>query len=558
MGLFCLSALAISFGQAQTVPVNIAIFDEFIRREQLNANIDPSNSLSNRPARLDSVYGHNGSDKSEFWADWREQSLHQSLSVIPSTSLVQINHRRPYGWGNGLMKPNVGVQFYQNVGVKFNSKRFEMVFAPEFVWRQNRSFQGFREDFSNAIVRDRFFYWNNGDFPEQFGTNPQVDTWWGQSYAKVKFGKVSIGVGTENIWWGPGQFSSLSYSNNAQGFLHAKIQTERPLEFFLGSLEFNLLSGRLEDSGLVPTSNEIWNSSFFRPLSGDWRYVNALFLSYNPKWLKGVHFGLVRTHHQYSEFMNATFADIFPAFNPFQKERFGFDRDEEGRDQQLVVFSRVVIPKAKAELYVEYGRRDHALNWREAILNPEHARAYLLGFKKLFDLESSRYQLQVRSEMIHQQESVNRFIRYPGLRGNQTWHTHGRARGFANQGEAIGVGVGVGSNAQILEASLVNGINKMGVVFERVENHQDFFYRAFGTQSEKKPWIDFTFGLVFDHEINRRLISSSRLNVIGTTNYQWIQNINSEPLDFGFNTVQASIMVQSRLLYFIHKIKPSN
>src|SRR5690606_39861665 len=128
-----------------------------------------------------------------------------------------------------------------------------------------------------------------------------------------------------------------------------------------------------------------------------------------------------------------TFADWFPIFEVFTKESLfeeghTVDYDGKGQDQQVTVFGRYVLPQAKAEVYFEYGRRDHALNWREFMLNPEHARAYLMGFSKLFALPNQEKLVQVRGEITQQQESVNRYIRYPGLIGGTSWHAHYQVR----------------------------------------------------------------------------------------------------------------------------------
>ena len=190
------------------------------------------------------------------------------------------------------------------------------------------------------------------------------------------------------------------------------------------------------------------------------------------------------------------------------------------------MFFRWVFPEILTEFYGEFGRRDHALNWREAILNPEHARAYIVGFNKLFELEKENAFIQLRAEITHQQESINRYIRNDGI--GLTWHTHTRARGFVNYGQPLGVGIGVGSNIQTLEISRVNKFNKLGISLERLENHQDFFYRTFGKVGEHQPWVDFSIGFLFDHRWNN-LILNSNVKLVNGVNYQWQLESKSLP-----------------------------
>lgn len=310
--------------------------------------------------------------------------------------------------------------------------------------------------------------------------------------------------------------------------------------------------GRLEDSGLAPSQIDQLNEDYFFEFSGDHKYLNALTITYQPKWVPGLFFGFARTYQQYSAKMGDTFSDYFPVFEPFQKTVYGFDRDAEGRDQQFTFFGRWIIPKAKAEVYFEYGRRDHAYDWREAILNPEHARAYLMGFKKLWSTSTIGRNFQVRGEILHQQESINRIIRYAGLGGAYTWHTHGQARGFTNYGEALGTGPGVGSNVQTFEIAIVEGLNKKGIVLERLSNHQDTYYNAFGNyNSGVDPWIDFSLGLLWDHQVGN-LIVSTRSQVTHALNYQW-QTAPSISKEFNTGYNLWSFFGQLNLIYHLGK-----
>ncbi|WP_233755134.1 capsule assembly Wzi family protein [Algoriphagus sp. AGSA1] len=453
---------------------------------------------------------------------------------------MAVNSKRPYGWGDGPMIPNVGFQNYITTGFFAQLKFLKIQFQPEFVFAQNSPYQGFPDTYSQTITRDRFFYWNNGDYPERFGKESYKKFWWGQSKVSLNLGPVELAASSQNIWWGPGQFNALTISNNAQGFPHLSLNTSRPLKTFLGNFEAQIIMGRLESSGLEPSQFDSLNSKYFEKLSNDWRYLNGFSFSYQPKWIPGLFMGMTRTFQQYSEDKGDSFSDYFPVFEFLTKQKLYdegnvLEYDQKGQDQQISIFGRYLFSKAHAEFYFEFGRRDHSYNWREFILNPEHARAYILGFQKLFPIQKSETYLQIRGEITQQQESVNRYIRYVGLDGNQTWHTHGRARGFANYGQALGVGSGVGSNVQTLEISQISGFNKRGILLERLANNQDFYYRAFGQNPLVKPWVDLSLGFLWDQQWNN-LILSGKVQFIKSYNYQWIQQ-TSGPADLhkGYN-----------------------
>lgn len=160
--------------------------------------------------------------------------------------------------------------------------------------------------------------------------------------------------------------------------------------------------------------------------------------------------------------------------------------------------------------------------------------------------------LQIRGEIIHQSESINRYIRYPVLGIlNTSWHTHYQVRGFTNYGESMGAGVGVGSNAQILELSKVKQADKFGIIAQRIENNADFFMRARDLNPGMKPWIDFSLGLIWEKRINN-LIVSSTLQAVHGLNYQWQTNKNYVP-DFSGGTSLSSFSGKMHLIYLLSK-----
>lgn len=533
----------------QFIPAGTHVFEENIRRNQI-FNGQSEYSMMLRPVLFEEV---------KFSIELDSIPINKKnieTIILPFLTITSFNTLRPYGRSDFGMIPNVGFQQYISGGISSKWKFLNFQFQPELVFAENRKYFGFSEDFPENTILDRFHYWNNDDSPERFGPGIHKNIWFGQSSFTVLFGAFETGVATRSIWWGPGQWNSLTFSNNSQGFPHLTFNTVKPAKTFLGNFEGQLISGRLENSGLGSAQNQNLNNTYFDPFSGDWRYLNALSISYNPKWIKGLFFGFSRTFQQYSKNMGNSFDDYFPVFQAFQKEKFinsddPTQIDNEARDQQATFFVRFFNSKAGFDLYFEYGRRDHAFNWRDAILNPEHARAYLFGFIKLIKTQKANRFFQVRGEVTHQQESVNRYIRYLGLGGGTSWHTHYQVRGFVNKGQPLGVGIGTGSNIQTIEIALVENFNKFGILFERLENHQDFFYRAFGQQKEHRPWVDLSVGLLFDKQW-KNLLLSSKLQMINGINYQWQLQPNSTP-EFPKGENLFSIHSQVSLIYFFNK-----
>lgn len=535
----------------QSIPAGLPILEEAQRRNQIEGNDTIGPSFLIRPVfTKDSLY------RVTQYISLPIEVEGLSIGVLPFVNTTRILTGRPYGWADYGLIPNPGFQTYLSGGIQAKYKFINLTLRPELAFAQNSGFQTGLEEMTSSQIRSRFFLWNYGDNPERYGNGVYFSPWWGQSKLTFQYGAFEIGGSTENLWWGPGQWNALTFSNNAQGFPHLTINTTKPAKTFIGNIELQMIMGKLQNSGFAPSQNQELNDLYFTPFTGDSRYTNAITFTWNPKWVKGFYFGFSRTFQQYNANRGNGFYDWFPIFEGFQKKNFfedgdSGDFDANGRDQTITLFGRLVVPQTKSELYFEYGRRDHAFTWREYILNPEHARAFIFGFNQLFDVPELAKTIQIRSEITHQQESVNRYIRYRGLTGGITWHTHTPARGFVQNGQPLGVGIGTGSNVQTLEVSLVDGVDKMGVLFERLANNQDFYYKALFQFTERKPWVDLSLGFLYDKRFDNLLLSS-KLQIIHARNYQWQLDPASTP-EFPKGKNLTSVMGQASLIYFWNK-----
>jgi hypothetical protein len=538
--------------EAQTIPAGFPVWEDAARRSQLLGQRFQNHSFGSRPIRWDPNLEDSLLNES-FESGSPEKIKKIDFQALPILSTSVYNSNRPYGWGNSSLMNGKGLQNLTSAGIYAKLFFLEIQLRPEFAFSQNLAYTGYGSDFSDNTNFARFRYWNFGDHPERFPEEFNTIASWGQSYLSINIGPVEIGAGTQNIWWGPGQFTSLIFSNNAQGIKHLFLRTSKPANIFIGTLEAQFIMGRAEDSGVLPSQNDQLNGTFAIPFSGDWRYVNGLSLTYQPVFLPHFFVGFNRTFQQYNEDVPKNFQGRVPVFEAFQKERlFQNDNsviyDGQRQDQQVSVFFRYFNPKSTFEIYAEYGKRDHNFNWRDFLLNPEHARAYLMGFSKLIKTEKKGVLYEIRAELVQQKESVNRYIRYPDLNsGNTSWQTHYQVRGFTNQGLGMGTGIGVGANIQILEISRLSGLNKVGLRFERLENHQDFYYRAFENDPSTKPWVDLGIAFLYDRSW-KGLMLRSKVQAIQSSNYQW-QSTTSSTADFSNGKRLFTIHSSINLIY---------
>ncbi|HMP98813.1 MAG TPA: capsule assembly Wzi family protein [Cyclobacteriaceae bacterium] len=508
------------------------VLDEALRRAQLIGELDLRSSLMLRPVNPGAAYDYRNTFMLDGFFLSRDSTANEDtnvllhdkllLSILPFQTTIQHSTSRPYGWGDGSMIPSRGFQQMLSAGMYAELGPLSIQFRPEAVWAQNKDYERFPQEYSDQIWSDRYYFWSGSDNPELFGEGAYWNTNLGQSSVRLNFGSFSIGASNENIWWGPGQFNAIIFSNNAPGFKHLTFNTFKPVKTFFGNLEGQLIVGRLEGSGFPPESSG--RSNFARP--DDWRYLNGINVSYSPKWIRGLYLGFSRTFQQYSEDMEKSFIGYFPIFDPFQKEKLLVDgssaeEDDKGQDQQVAISVRWVFQEANAEVYFEFGRRDHALNWRDFIMSPEHARAYLFGFNKLFALPNNASFIQLRSEFIQTQQSINIMARYQGIGQGSSWGQHFPVyHGFTHYGQQLGIGLGPGNNAQTFAVSWVKDFNKLGVLFERMENQMDFYNRAMRGVTPHRPWVDLSIGLVGNYKKDKLLFHGSA-RYVHALNYQW-------------------------------------
>lgn len=527
---FCIST--VSLLQAQTLPVGLlANVEDAYRREQLLGNDSSNTSYLIRPLHMtmanNLTLGWQQDGTAIRLSDFRKQlyaSAQGQVAVyaLPFVTQQQFNTRHPYGMNDGSMIQAKGYQTQISAGLFVKAGPLSLQLRPEYVYAQNASFQKLSEAngdvFKNAVGR---YLYNRIDLPDRFGDEPYSQLSWGQSSLRVNAGPVALSLSNENLWWGPGVRNSLLMSNNASGFKHLSLQTTRPIQTYIGSFETQLVSGRLEQSGVALPQLAGVNA---KPT--DWRYFSGIVFTYQPKWVPGFYVGFDRTFIVNRRDMGRGFADYFPIFKALPKKAFDnpdMTNSEETvkQDQYISFFARYVLPESKAEVYLQYGRNDHAYDIRDALIEPEHTRAYVAGFRKLLPLAKQNEYIQLGLEFTQLQKNTTR-----ETRASETWYTHYQVRdGYTHRGQVLGAGIGPGSNMQSLDISWIKGLKKIGLMLERVVNNNDLLYSYADLSGQKnqyinRHWVDFVFGAKGAWNFNK-IIVNGQLTYIRSLNYQY-------------------------------------
>ncbi|MBW4360791.1 capsule assembly Wzi family protein [Flavobacterium taihuense] len=519
--LLAITVLVGLSSKAQNIPIgSIDLIEQRGRNEQLLGNGNPQISYTLRPLALDLI------DSTQTESN-TINSEKVNIKALPITLTQQYNTFGPYGWNDGAMIPAKGYQTLLSAGFFAKYGILSVQLKPEYVFATNPDFEIFPLTESNGTRKVNVFYLNHTDLPAPFGNKSYSKLYWGQSNISVAINKFSIGLSTENMWWGPGTRNSLLMSNTAPGFLHFTFNTRQPIETFIGSFEGQIICGKLEGSGLSsPKSQFIINGIDYElPKSQDWRYINGLSINYHPKWVPGLFLGLNRTIQVYREEMGSSFSDYMPIFDPFQKKNLNSE-DSKNRDQLASLFFRWVMKESKFEFYGESGWNDHSSTIWQLFDSPEHSRAYLFGFNKIFMLNKNKNKyLKVNFETTHLEQSADRIVRPAGA-----WYLHGTIQhGYTNQGEVIGAGIGPGSNLQTLDFSVWEKDKVWGIQVERYAHNMDFYYDAIPEYDRK--WVDLAIN-TYAYKKYGNLGIQAKLNMAQMRNFQYQFEINKFNLQF--------------------------
>lgn len=533
---FCLTLILLGFCSdlwCQSLPVGTPLLEEGWRRLQIKGERDINTSFLIRPIDNSGLYHEDSgiysidtffaSKKSSPTISTPSTYVKQSSPVhlLPLTLRQQYNSHHPYGWNDGSMIQAKGYQSQLSFGAYAQIGPLSIQLQPEVVFAENRGFATFPVYRDRNVVRS---YYNTVlnliDDPEIFGNGKYSKLFAGQSSIKANYKKLSLGVSTENLWWGPGIRNSLLMSNNAPGFPHITFNTSSPIASPIGSFEWQVIGGTLKGSDFLPTDTSFRYDDVkqYQDKTPESRYINGMVATWQPKWTKGLHLGFARVFYLYKSDISSSLDGYVPVIGSIFKNNTK-NEDVKSRDQMISAFFRLILPKEKAEVYGELGRNDHSSDSRDFSLEPEHSSAYVIGLRKLFEV-GKKADLEFMTEFTSLQIPMTVL-----LREQNSWYSHNQVRhGYTNRGQVIGAGIGPGGRSQTLAVNWIKGITKLGGSFERVVRNNDFNYTAFTpTANFSSHWVDLSINLnaAWQH---KRFIYTANLARVKSLNYHWWQN----------------------------------
>lgn len=450
--------------------------DEMIRINQIVGNLDIMHSFTVRPVIM-------------------KDSSNKGIQFLPFQLSTKFNSHHPYGWNDQGMIMAKGLQTMLSAGIRAKYGPLELQLQPEFYFAANPGY-----------ANTPGYGYNSGkSFSKLYG---------GQSAFKLNLGPITVGVSTQNLWWGPGQFSSLMMSNNAPGFFHYTFNTNKPLKTPVGSFEWQLVMGKLNEDTAAAFEN-----NYLKPFNprNESRFFNGIVLTYQPIFLPNFFLGLTRSEHLYSRDRNkrtglSKYVPVLLGASP----EANASTASIPSDGAFSFFGRWILPKNKAEFYIEWGYNDFKQNFRDLAVNSSHASAFIAGFKKIVPLKKNQL-LNISGEITQMAQTPSYILRNAG-----NWYVHGGvAQGFTYQNQIMGAGSGFGNNVQTLQVKKINGKEFVGVKLQRIQQDpKGLLGPANNLLMRPFQWNDFAIGFLGQKQF-KQILLNGEIQFVNSTNYGW-------------------------------------
>lgn len=374
-------------------------------------------------------------------AGFAQSSFPFHFGFLSPNASVRYNSQFPYGSNDAAIWAGRGATVAAQAGVYAEAGPLSITLMPIVFRAENTSFP---LAFSAlACGCGAATYGGAVDRPQRFGTQPYQRLDPGQSTVRIDAFGVAAGFTTANEAWGPLTEYPYLLGNNAPGFPHVFFGSSHPLPIFLGKAQLKIIYGRLDQSSYSPVTGSKFYSSNLEP--GRVRFASGLIATFQPRGFDGLEIGGARFIHSIWPRSGIPSNYLRKPLQAFLKVNFpGIDQQIAGTDnQEASFFARWAFRESGVEVYGEYGREDNSYDLRDFIQEPDHSRAYSLGFAKAFGNRSSQFNV-LRLELIN--------FQLPPLattgRGEGGLYVHSAiAQGHTNRGQLLGADVGVGAAA---------------------------------------------------------------------------------------------------------------
>jgi len=382
------------------------------------------------------------------------------------------NSDLPFGQNDGALWQGRGVNLDSTAGIRLVAFGLELTIKPQFVFSQNLFFRILPSAYDSPYG----YYWGGArnvgaDAPQRFGDAAIVGFSWGDSELRFSWKGLTVGIGTQSPWIGPGRINAIIHSNNAAPYpkIDAGIRKTRIRvgDVDLGELEARLWLGNLKESAYFDSDP-----------SNDDRLVSGLAVGYAPSILPGLALFATRTY--LSKWRVESLATI-PTLLFF---KFNNNGGDDSWDQRVSLGFDFLLPEAGVEFYGEAGLNDNPGPTLDAIIrNFSHDVVYTGGFRKAVALPGK----DLEGELLFEWSNLESSAVYAQFIGTSSFYFHGQiVQGYTNEGQWLGAGIGTGGNSQYLGFKIFHKSGSLNFYAWRYNPDNDFLLR-FTTPSAGYP-----------------------------------------------------------------------
>lgn len=397
------------------------------------------------------------------------------IEVLNPYAKIGFSSAFPDSYNDGAVWEGKGFNSSLNFGFTGRKGMLSFTFAPVVFFAQNKDFYiadspFSKNDFSYPFERKI-------DWVMRYGDQSLSQFSLGQSEVRLHYKKLSLGVSTQSMVWGPARVAPIIMSNNAAGIPHVDIGTSKPIETKIGKIEFKTFWGVMTESAYFDDDE-----------TNDQRYLTGAVVGWQPNFVEGLSLGINRVLYRDMFDGDFKFVDAIAALwgnisNP--------NLPNDDYDQMMSLTMRWAFKEYGFESYLEFARNDYPGVFVDLFENPERTRAVTMGFIKTFDLNNGKL---VR--VVFEHTKLNKIKLSVATTGHPTYYVHTVVEnGYANNGQLMGAYVGPGSNANHIKVQIYSPKGRLGFTIDRVRFNDDYFIANFAGNSEAPNDTRFRLGV---------------------------------------------------------------
>lgn len=381
------------------------------------------------------------------WASRVDGSRNKSsvVRILPMRAYATLNSAFPFGNNDGAVWAGKGLTTVVSGGLSAAWNGLSLTVAPVVARAENSAFELMnnqrtgRAQFADGAFPDVV------DKPQRFGAGAYQLIDPGQSSLAYAGYGITTGISSANQSWGPAERYQFILGNNAAGYPHIFVGTEKPANVGIARVHARFVWGILEQSAFSPVSGPQYFENEVN--TGRRRFTSGMVATLQPRGIPGMEIGFGRFFHTAwpKEGLSASdftglFQNVFKKNLPKEAPLPGSDNTQGVRDNQLVsVFTRWAIPGTGFEVYGEFGREDHSFDIRDFLVEPDHGGASrMLGLRKMW-----RNGYAIRAEGINYEAPQLTRVRPEGA----VYIHYVLRQGHTQRGQPLGADVGIGSGS---------------------------------------------------------------------------------------------------------------